>query len=119
MVSVERAAIDGDTVIIDFEGFRDGEVFEGGSGEGTSLELGFGAHDPWIRGRIDWRQCRGRKAAQADVPGGLSKRGSAGADVEFKVSVSEVQELELAAVDSALFASTAWKRARKTISGPK
>ena len=34
---VERAAEEGDTVTIDFEGFKDGEAFEGGSGTDTAL----------------------------------------------------------------------------------
>ncbi|MBQ7725848.1 MAG: trigger factor, partial [Clostridia bacterium] len=43
MVSVEdRAAQKGDTTVIDFEGFIDGETFDGGKGEGHSLELGSG-----------------------------------------------------------------------------
>ncbi len=33
LVVAERAAEEGDTVVIDFEGFRDGEPFEGGKGE--------------------------------------------------------------------------------------
>jgi trigger factor len=48
LVAAERAAARRRHGIIDFEGFRDGEAFEGGSGEGTSLELGFWAHDPRI-----------------------------------------------------------------------
>ena len=46
LVDVERAAAEGDTVIIDFQGFRDGEAFDGGSGEGTALELGSGRMIP-------------------------------------------------------------------------
>ncbi|MEG2858150.1 MAG: trigger factor, partial [Clostridia bacterium] len=40
LVSVTRAAKDGDTVIIDFEGFVDGTPFEGGKAEGHSLKIG-------------------------------------------------------------------------------
>ena len=40
LVSVEREAKEGDTVVIDFEGFLDGKPFEGGKGENHSLELG-------------------------------------------------------------------------------
>ena len=46
LVTAERAAAAGDTVAIDFEGFRDGEAFDGGSGKGTSLELGSGRMIP-------------------------------------------------------------------------
>ena len=40
LVSVDRAAQNVDTVVIDFEGFDNGEAFEGGKGENFSLELG-------------------------------------------------------------------------------
>ena len=54
LVTAERAAVKGDTLVIDFEGFRDGEAFEGGSGEGTSLELGSGRMIPGFEdGLID------------------------------------------------------------------
>ena len=36
----DRAVLDGDTVVIDFEGFVDGEAFDGGKGENQSLEIG-------------------------------------------------------------------------------
>lgn len=43
MVSVEdRAAENGDTVVLDFEGFVDGVAFDGGKAEGHSLKLGSG-----------------------------------------------------------------------------
>ena len=40
LVAVERPAETGDTVVIDFVGTRDGEAFDGGTGEDHSLELG-------------------------------------------------------------------------------
>ena len=46
LVDVDRAAEDGDTLTIDFEGTKDGEIFEGGSGTDTSLELGSGRMIP-------------------------------------------------------------------------
>src|SRR5690625_2007596 len=39
---------DGDTVVIDFEGFSDGEPFEGGKGENHSLEIGSGQFIPGL-----------------------------------------------------------------------
>ena len=104
LVSAERAAIEGDTVIIDFEGLRDGEVFEGGSGEGTSLELGSGRMIPGFEDGLIGASAGEEKRLKLTFPEDYQKGDLAGADVEFKVSVSEVQELELAAVDAALFA---------------
>ena len=119
LVSAERAAIEGDTVIIDFEGLRDGEVFEGGSGEGTSLELGSGRMIPGFEDGLIGASAGEEKRLKLTFPEDYQKEDLAGADVEFKVSVSEVQELELAAVDAHYSHSTAWKRARKMISAPK
>ena len=104
LVSAERAAKEGDTVIIDFEGFRDGEAFEGGSGEGTSLELGSGRMIPGFEDGLIGASAGEEKQLKLTFPEDYQKEDLAGADVEFKVSVSEVQELELAAVDAALFA---------------
>lgn len=104
LVSAERAAKEGDTVIIDFEGFRDGEAFEGGSGEGTSLELGSGRMIPGFEDGLIGASAGEEKRLKLTFPEDYQKEDLAGADVEFKVSVSEVQELELAAVDAALFA---------------
>ena len=40
LVSVEREAKEGDTAVIDFDGYLDGKPFDGGKGENHSLELG-------------------------------------------------------------------------------
>ena len=44
--TVDRAAANGDTVVIDFEGFVDGKPFEGGKAEDYSLTLGSGSFIP-------------------------------------------------------------------------
>ncbi|MER2110192.1 MAG: trigger factor, partial [Desemzia incerta] len=46
LVLKEEAAENGDTVVIDFEGFKDGEAFEGGKGDNFSLELGSNSFIP-------------------------------------------------------------------------
>lgn len=46
VVKEEGTAENGDTVVIDFEGFVDGEAFEGGKAENHSLELGTGSFIP-------------------------------------------------------------------------
>lgn len=104
LVAAERAAAEGDTVVIDFEGFRDGEAFEGGSGEGTSLELGSGRMIPGFEDGLVGASAGEEKILNLTFPEDYQSDDLAGAEVEFKVSVNEVQELELAAVDEALFA---------------
>ena len=45
-VKEDEAIVEGDTAIIDFEGFVDGEAFEGGKGESYSLEIGSNSFIP-------------------------------------------------------------------------
>ena len=49
LVSVDRKAKKGDIAVIDFEGFDNGEAFEGGKGENYELELGSGSFVPGLR----------------------------------------------------------------------
>tara|TARA_B100001057_G_scaffold275055_1_gene275280 strand:+ start:154 stop:1485 length:1332 start_codon:yes stop_codon:yes gene_type:complete len=104
LVTAERVAVEGDTVVIDFEGFRNGEAFEGGSGEGTSLELGSRRMIPGFEDGLIGASSGEEKVLQLTFPEDYQAEDLAGADVEFKVQVKEVQELELAPVDDALFA---------------
>jgi len=104
LVTAERAAAEGDTVVIDFEGFRDGEAFEGGAGEGTSLELGSGRMIPGFEDGLVGGSAGEEKVLKLTFPEDYQNEDLAGADVEFKVQIKEVQELELAPVDAALFA---------------
>ena len=104
LVTVERAAAEGDTVMIDFQGFRDGEAFDGGSGEGTTLELGSGRMIPGFEDGLIGAGPGDEKTLNLTFPEDYQSEELAGAAVEFKVQVKEVQELELAPVDDALFA---------------
>ena len=104
LVTVERAAAEGDTVVIDFQGFRDGEAFDGGSGEDTALELGSGRMIPGFEDGLIGAGQGDEKTLNLTFPEDYQSEELAGAAVEFKVQVKEVQELELAPVDDALFA---------------
>ena len=104
LVTVERAAAEGDTVVIDYQGFRDGEAFDGGSGEGTALELGSGRMIPGFEDGLIGASADEEKTLNLTFPEDYQSEELAGAAVEFKVQVKEVQELELAPVDEALFA---------------
>ena len=104
LVTVERAAAEGDTVVIDFQGFRDGKAFDGGSGEGTALELGSGRMIPGFEDGLIGASADEEKTLNLIFPEDYQSEELAGAAVEFKVQVKEVQELGLAPVDEALFA---------------
>ena len=104
LVVAERAAEEGDTVVIDFEGFRGGEAFDGGKGEDTSLELGSGRMIPGFEDGLVGAAANDSRDLNLTFPEDYQSEDLAGAEVEFKVLVKEVKTLELAPIDSALFA---------------
>ena len=89
LVIAERAAAEGDTVLIDFEGFRNGEAFDGGSGEGTSLELGSGRMIPGFEDGLIGASAGEETVLQLTFPEDYQSEDLAGADVEFTVQVSK------------------------------
>jgi len=103
-VASDQAAQSGDTVVIDFVGTREGEAFEGGSAEGTSLELGSGRMIPGFEDGLIGLTAGDEKVLDLAFPEEYQNAELAGAEVQFAVSVKEVKTLELAAIDGALFA---------------
>ncbi|EED36670.1 trigger factor [Luminiphilus syltensis NOR5-1B] len=104
-VAVDRAGEEGDTVIIDFEGTRDGEAFEGGSGEDFSLELGSSRMIPGFEEGIIGLSAGENTVLDLTFPEDYQAEDLQGADVQFKITVKEVKALELAPLDEKLFAS--------------
>jgi trigger factor len=102
---VERAAEEGDTVVIDFKGTRDGEAFEGGSGEGVSLELGSGRMIPGFEDAVVGMAAGDTKTADLTFPEDYQAEELAGAEVQFEITVNEVKALALAPLDAKLFAA--------------
>jgi len=102
--TVERAAAEGDKVNIDYVGTRDGEAFEGGSAEGSDLELGSGRMIPGFEEGIVGMVAGEEKTLALTFPGEYQNEELQGAAVEFKVTLNEVQEMVPAALDEELFA---------------
>lgn len=102
-VASDQPAQTGDTVVIDFVGTREGEAFDGGSAEGTSLELGSGRMIPGFEEGLIGLSAGEEKVLDLTFPEDYQKEELAGADVQFAVSVNEVKTMELAPVDEALF----------------
>ena len=98
MVTVERAAETGDTVVIDFEGFLDGKPFDGGKAEGHSLELGSGSFVPGFEDQIIGLKAGDEKDLDITFPEDYVAD-LAGKAVVFKVKVKEVKESQLPTVD--------------------
>ena len=98
MVTVEREAQNGDTVVIDFEGFLDGKPFDGGKGEGHSLELGSGSFVPGFEEQLVGTKAGDEKDLDITFPEDYHAD-LAGKAVVFKVKVHEVKEKQLPEVD--------------------
>lgn len=102
--AVERAAAEGDTVNIDYVGTRDGEAFDGGSAEGSDLELGSNRMIPGFEAGIVGMSANDQKTLSLSFPEDYHSEELKGAAVEFKVTLNEVKEQTLAALDDELFA---------------
>ncbi|GHD29761.1 trigger factor [Parahalioglobus pacificus] len=103
--TVERAAQDGDKVNIDYAGTRDGEAFDGGTAEGSDLELGSGRMIPGFEDGIVGMSAGEEKTLSLSFPEDYHAEELKGAAVEFKVTLNSVEEMKLAELDEALFES--------------
>lgn len=105
LVAVERPAETGDTVVIDFVGTRDGEAFDGGTGEDHSLELGSGKMIPGFEDGIVGMSAGDEKSIDVTFPDDYGSEELQGAAASFAITCKEVKHLELAPLDDELFAS--------------
>jgi len=100
MVNVEdRAAEIGDTVVIDFEGYTDGEPFDGGKAEKYSLALGSGNFIPGFEEQIVGHQIGEEFTISVDFPEDYQAEELAGENAEFKINLHEIKTKELPEVD--------------------
>ncbi len=88
----KRAAKDGDFVLIDFEGFKDGEPFAGGKAEAYTLELGSNTFIPGFEEQIIGMKYDEEKEINVTFPEDYQAADLAGAEVMFKVKLLEIQE---------------------------
>jgi len=102
---VERAAAEGDKVNIDYAGTKDGEAFDGGSAEGSDLELGSGQMIPGFEDGIAGMKAGEEKTLQLSFPEEYHNEELKGAAVEFKITLNSVNEQLLAELNEELFAS--------------
>jgi len=102
---VERASVDGDRVTIDFKGYRDGEPFEGGSGEGVAFVLGekqmIEDFETGVRGHAAGAEV----SFEAKFPDDYRVESLRGQTVRFEVTIKSVAEPQLPDLDEAFFKS--------------
>jgi len=87
---VERPAQAGDQLTISFRGTIDGEAFEGGSGEGTKLEIGSGRMIPGFEAGLEGAKAGDERTLDLRFPDQYHAEHLKGKPVVFEVRVSEV-----------------------------
>ena len=95
----DRAAADGDTVTIDFEGFVDGNAFEGGKAEGYSLKLGSNSFIPGFEDQIVGHNIDDEFDVNVTFPEDYHAEELKGKPAVFKVKLHEIKVTELPTVD--------------------
>ncbi len=100
IVTVEdRPAENGDIAVIDFEGFVDGEAFEGGKAENYNLKLGSGNFIPGFEEQIIGHNTDEEFSINVKFPEDYQAEELKGKDAEFKIKLHEIKTNELPVVD--------------------
>lgn len=92
IATVDRAAQEGDTAVIDFKGFKDGVAFEGGEGSDYELRLGSHSFIPGFEEQVVGMLAGDEKDIDVTFPEDYHASELAGAPVVFHVKVNEVKE---------------------------
>ncbi|OQM45683.1 trigger factor [Anoxybacillus sp. UARK-01] len=99
VVKEEGKVEDGDTVVIDFEGFVNGEPFEGGKAENYSLVIGSGTFIPGFEDQLIGLEAGAEKEIEVTFPEEYHAEELAGKPAVFKIKVHEVKTKQLPALD--------------------
>lgn len=101
LVTVEdRPAQNGDITVIDFEGFVDGEAFEGGKAENFNLTLGSGQFIPGFEEQIVGKNTGDEFTIKVTFPEEYQVDELAGKESEFKIKLHEIKAKELPELDN-------------------
>jgi trigger factor len=96
---VEREAAEGDSLLIDFEGFLDGSAFEGGAAEDYLLALGSGQLIEGFEEQLTGARAGEEREVKVTFPEDYQAEHLAGQEAVFKVKVKEVREKVLPDLD--------------------
>lgn len=95
----DRAAENGDDVVIDFEGFKDGVAFDGGKAEKFTLKLGSGQFIPGFEDQVVGHNIGDEFDINVTFPEDYQAKELAGAPVVFKIKLHEIKTTELPELD--------------------
>lgn len=95
----------GDVTTIDFEGFKDGVAFDGGSAKGHQLEIGSGQFIPGFEEQMIGMKKGETRDLNLTFPENYGAQDLAGADVVFKVTVHKIETKKEAELNDQFVAS--------------
>jgi len=100
----EGEIANGDTAVIDFEGFVDGKAFDGGKGENYSLHIGSGTFIPGFEDQLIGLKAGEEKDVVVTFPKDYHAEDLKDKEATFKVKVHEVKETKIPEIDADFFA---------------
>ncbi len=95
----DRAVQDKDEIILDFEGFVDGEAFNGGKGENYPLTIGSGQFIPGFEDQLIGKEIGTECEVNVTFPEDYQAKELQGKDAVFKCTVREIKEKQLPELD--------------------
>ena len=95
----DRAAQNGDTATIDFEGFVDGEAFEGGKGTDYPLTLGSNTFIPGFEEQLVGANTGDHVEVKVTFPEEYQAKELAGKEAVFQCDVKKIEAKELPELD--------------------
>ena len=104
MVEAPEGAVveNGDFTTLDFEGFVDGEAFEGGKGQDYPLQIGSGSFIPGFEEQLVGAKVGEEKEVNVKFPDEYHSAELAGKDAMFKCTVRSIKHKELPEIDDEL-----------------
>ena len=96
------AVKDGDFTTLDFEGFVDGEAFEGGKGQDYPLQIGSGSFIPGFEDQLIGAKIGEEKEVNVTFPEEYHAKELAGKAAMFKCTIRSIKQKELPAMDDEL-----------------
>lgn len=95
----DRPVKDGDMTTLDFEGFVDGEPFDGGKGEDYPLTIGSGAFIPGFEEQLVGAEIGKEVEVKVTFPEDYQAENLQGKEAVFKCTIKEIKEKELPELD--------------------
>ena len=99
VVKEDGAVEEGDTVNIDFDGYVDGEQFEGGQADSYDLEIGSGSFIPGFEEQLVGVKAGEEKDVNVTFPEEYHAEELSGKEATFKTKVNEIKYKEVPELD--------------------